>query len=121
MSELKFAKTHEWVKLDDNKATIGITDHAQSELGDIVFVELPEVGSQIKKGEPFGVIESVKVASDLYAPCSGKVIEKNDDLKDIPGLVNEDAFGKGWMIQVEISDKNELSDLLDEAGYKDLI
>jgi len=121
MSGLKFTKSHEWIKVENGKGRIGITDHAQNELGDIVFVELPEIGYEIKKGESFGVIESVKVASDLYAPCSGKVIAINNNLEDKPQLINEDAFGEGWIVEIDIKDKNELDDLLDEEGYKELI
>ncbi len=121
MAELKFAETHEWIKIEDGKGKIGITEHAQDELGDIVFVELPDIGKDIEKGESFGVVESVKVASDLYAPCTGKIIAVNSELQSNPQLINEDAFGKGWIIEIEISNEDELNDLLNESEYKEMI
>lgn len=116
---LKYSKEHEWVMMiEDDVALIGITEYAQSELGDVVYVELPEVGEKITKDDPFGSVESVKAVSDLFAPVSGTVIEVNDSLSDNPELVNEDFYGDGWMIKVQISDKEELKDLLapDEYG-----
>jgi len=116
---LKYSKEHEWVMMiEDDVALIGITEYAQSELGDVVYVELPEVGEKIIKDDPFGSVESVKAVSDLFAPVSGTVIEVNDSLSDNPELVNEDFYGDGWMIKVQISDKEELKDLLapDEYG-----
>ena len=116
---LKYSKEHEWVMMiEDDVALIGITEYAQSELGDVVYVELPEVGEKITKDDPFGSVESVKAVSDLFAPVSGTVIEVNDSLSDSPELVNEDFYGDGWMIKVQISDKEELKDLLapDEYG-----
>ena len=117
----KYAKTHEWVEVEDGKGRIGITDFAQKELGDVVFVELPEIGDEVKKGESFGTIESVKAASDLYAPVSGKVVEINNAVVDEPQIVNEDPEGKGWMIVVEMSDPSELDDLMTEEEYKESI
>ncbi len=117
----KYAKTHEWVEVEDGKGRIGITDFAQKELGDVVFVELPEIGDEVKKGESFGTIESVKAASDLYAPVSGKVVEVNNAVVDKPQIVNEDPEGKGWMIVVEMSDPSELDDLMTEEEYKESI
>ncbi len=116
---LKYSKEHEWViMVEDNVALIGITEYAQSELGDVVYVELPEVGEKIAKDDPFGSVESVKAVSDLFAPVSGTVIEVNNSLSDNPELVNEDSYGDGWMIKVQMSDKEELKDLLapDEYG-----
>ncbi|RAI80417.1 glycine cleavage system protein GcvH [Macrococcoides goetzii] len=120
MSNLKFSKDHEWVKSEDNVKTIGITDFAQSELGDIVFVELPEVGDEIEVGAPFGSVESVKTVSELYAPISGKVIEVNSELEDSPELVNESAMDQAWMIKVEADDAG-LEELMDQAQYDEMI
>ena len=120
-AELKYTKDHEWVKLDGNTATIGITDWAQGELGDIVFVELPQVGDQIERMKPFGTIEAVKAVSDLLAPLSGKVVEINAALEDDPMVINRDAYGDGWMVKLECSDLSELDQLLDGAGYEGII
>lgn len=120
MSNLKFSKDHEWVKSEENVKTIGITDFAQSELGDIVFVELPEVGDEIEVGAPFGSVESVKTVSELYAPISGKVIEVNSELEDSPELVNESAMDQAWMIKVEADDTG-LEELMDQAQYDEMI
>ena len=120
-TELKYTKDHEWVKLDGNTATVGITDWAQGELGDIVFVELPEVGDKIERTKPFGTIEAVKAVSDLFAPLSGEVVEINAALEDDPMVVNRDAYGDGWMVRVECSDLAELDQLLDSAGYESII
>ena len=119
--ELKYTKEHEWVKVDGNVAAIGITDWAQSELGDIVFVELPEVGAEVKQLETFGTIEAVKSVSDLFSPVSGKVVEINAALEDDPMVINRDPYGDGWMIKVELSDAGELEQLLDASGYNKLI
>jgi len=119
--ELKYSKEHEWVRVEGNKAYVGITHFAQSELGDIVFVELPEVGDTVEADEPFGSVESVKTVSELYAPVSGKVLEVNESLADSPELVNESPYEKAWMIVVEMSNPAELDDLLDAAGYEKLI
>lgn len=120
MSELFFTKKHEWVKVEGDHATIGISDYAQEQLGDIVFIELPEVDEEFEQEDDFGVVESVKAASDLYMPISGKVVEVNEELEDAPELVNEDAMGN-WMIKVEITNKEELSSLLSEVQYKDYL
>lgn len=119
--ELKYSKEHEWVKVEGNKAKIGITDFAQSELGDIVFVELPEVGSTITADEPFGSVESVKTVSELYAPVSGKVVEVNGSLEDSPEDVNSSPYGNGWMIVVEMSNPAELDHLLSAEQYEEVI
>lgn len=102
--DLKYTKEHEWAKVEGNLATVGITDYAQQKLGDMVYVELPEVDAEVKAMEPFGIIESVKAASDLYAPVSGKVIEVHEELLEDPKLINQDPYGQGWMIRVEIAD-----------------
>jgi glycine cleavage system H protein len=116
-SNLRFSKEDEWARLEAGRVTIGITDYAQSQLGDIVFVELPEVGRTVEKGEPFGVIESVKAVSDLYAPISGEIVEVNQDLVERPEQVNEDCYGDGWMIVVAPADEAEVATLLDPGGY----
>jgi len=120
-AELKYAKTHEWARLeDDGTVTVGITDHAQHALGDVVFVELPEVGVDLIAGSEAGVVESVKAASDIYAPVSGEVIAINEKLVDEPETINGDAYGDGWFFRVRPSDIAELDDLLDADGYSAL-
>lgn len=119
--DLLYSEEHEWVKQEDNKVRIGITDFAQDELGDIVFVELPEVGDDIELDEPFGSVESVKTVSELYAPLSGKVVEVNEDLEDSPEYVNESPYEKAWMIMVEPSDDSEIDDLLSPEQYEEVI
>jgi glycine cleavage system H protein len=117
-SELKYVSSHEWIRLeDDGTAVIGITDHAQEALGDVVFVELPEVGAELSAGDESGVVESVKAASDLYAPISGVVVAINDALEETPESANEDPYGDGWFFKLQITDQSELSDLLDAEGY----
>lgn len=113
----KYTKTHEWVAIDGKIATVGITDHAQDSLGDITFVEPPSKGAEVKQNKECGVIESVKAASDLYSPVSGKVIETNSDLKTTPEIINSDPYGKGWIFKVEIYDEKELSNLMDAKAY----
>jgi len=115
--DLRYSKEHEWVRAEDSHATIGITSFASDELGDIVFVELPEVGSSLAQFGTFGVVESVKAVSDLYAPISGTVAEVNEALRDAPELLNSDPFGQGWIARVELSDPSELDALMDAAGY----
>jgi glycine cleavage system H protein len=112
---LKYTKDHEWAKVDGKKVTIGITDHAQHSLGDVVFVELPAVGRVLKKGETFGVVESIKAVSDLYSPVSGKVAEVNSALTDDPSMINKDPHGSAWLIQIEATEVG--SDLMDAAAY----
>jgi glycine cleavage system H protein len=121
MANLKFSKTHEWVKIEADQATVGIIDYAQKSLGDIVFIELPKVSSKLKQTIQFGTIESTKAASELYAPASGQVMEINKELLNNPQWVNEDPFGKGWMIKIKIESSNELDNLMDEAAYKDFV
>ncbi len=118
---LKYTKEHEWVSIEENVGTIGITDYAQGELGDVVFIDIDESLSEISKGASCGTIEAVKTVSDLFAPFSGKVVEINAALKDSPELLNSDPYGQGWMLKAEISDPSELSDLLSAEEYKNLI
>ena len=121
-SELKYATSHEWVRLEsDGTATIGITEHAQGLLGDMVFVELPDVDDSVSVGDDVAVAESVKAASDIYAPVSGTVIAINEELEDAPELLNSDAFGGGWLFKVKLDDASELENLLDAEGYKNSI
>ena len=119
--ELKYTKDHEWVKIDGQIATVGITDFAQKELGDIVYVEIETLGEAISQSELFGTIEAVKTVSDLFMPLSGEVKEFNNKLEDEPELVNDDPYGEGWMIKIAISDVSEESELLTAAQYKELI
>lgn len=119
--ELKYSEEHEWVRVEGNKVYIGISDFAQSELGDIVFVELPEVGDDVEQDGSFGSVESVKTVSELYSPVSGKVVEVNANLEDSPELVNEAPYGDGWMIVVEMSDESELDSLLSAEDYEKMI
>jgi len=121
MSAMKFTAEHEWVRIEGDIATVGISDYAQEQLGDVVYVELPEIGKQVGKGDEAAVVESVKAASEVYAPVSGEVVEVNDDLENAPAGVNEDAFGKGWFVKLKLSDPSELDGLMDEAAYKDYV
>ena len=118
--ELRYSKEHEWVKLEDGKARIGITHFAQAELGDIVFVELPQVGDELKKNEPFGSVESVKTVSELYAPVSGKVVEVNSELEDSPEFVNESPYEQAWMVVIEAPSEDEVNELMDADLYKEM-
>jgi len=115
--DLRYSKEHEWVRVDGSRATIGITSFAADELGDIVFIELPEVGAALSQFGTFGVVESVKAVSDLYAPISGEVVEVNEALRDSPELLNADAFGEGWIAKVELTDTAQLDGLMDAAAY----
>lgn len=117
-SELKYTKEHEWIRAEGNNAYVGITDFAQGELGEIVFVDVNSAGEVVERDKVFGSIEAVKTVSDLYMPVSGKVLEVNSELEDQPELVNSDAYGKGWIIKIELSDVNELSGLLSADEYK---
>lgn len=121
LEELKYTKTHEWVKFDGDIATVGITDFAQEQLSDIVYVDLGSIGKHVKQGDTFGTIEAVKAVSDLYAPVSGEIIAINEDLKTAPHLVNKEPYEKGWMVKIKISDAEELKNLLDAKGYEELI
>lgn len=121
-SELRYSKSHEWIRLEGNGiAIVGITDHAQSLLGDLVYVELPEVDTSLKAGDEAGVVESVKAASDVYTPVSGEIIEINEALATAPELVNDDPYGHGWLFKIQLDDENELEELLDSDGYEEMI
>ncbi len=119
--ELSYTEDHEWVSMDSDVGTVGITDYAQSELGDIVFVELPEVGQALSKGERFGTVEAVKTVEEIYAPLSGEVVEVNESLEADAEQVNKEPYGAGWMIRIRCSDQEELSELLSSGDYADLI
>ena len=118
---LKYSKEHEWVKMDGNIATVGITDHAQSQLGDIVFVELPKVGATVTYMKAFGVVESVKAASDIFSPVSGKITAINEQLTKTPESINKECYAGGWMVKIELSKPDELNQLLDDKAYTALI
>ena len=119
--ELMYTEDHEWVKVDGDIATIGITDHAQGELGDIIFIEFPEINDTVQKSEPFGTIEAVKTVADLFAPISGKVLEINESLEDSPELVNSETYGQGWLVKISINNQEELKGLLSSEKYQELI
>jgi glycine cleavage system H protein len=121
MSNIKFTKSHEWAKIEDETATIGITDYAEHSLGDIVFIELPKPATKIKQSAQFGTIESTKAASELYAPLSGEVTEINKELINNPQWINQEPFNKGWMIKIKITDSKEMGNLMDEATYKEFV
>jgi len=118
MSLLKFTQDHEWIRVEGDVGTVGITAYAQEQLGDVVFVELPDVGRKAEKGQEIAVVESVKAASEIFAPASGEVVEVNKALPDAPGKVNEDPLGSGWFFKLRIADKAEVEKLMDEAAYK---
>jgi glycine cleavage system H protein len=119
--ELKYTEEHEWVSIEGDIATIGISDFAQNQLGDIVFVELPEVGEELEAGKPFGVVESVKAVSDLFAPLSGEVIDVNEELNDTPELINTSAYEDGWVVKLRLSNPEELDELMDADAYQELV
>lgn len=118
MGTRKFSEDHEWIEVEGDTGTVGVTDFAQGQLGDVVFVELPEVGSSVEVGGEAGVVESVKAASEIYSPVSGEITEVNEDLEGNPGLINEDAEGDAWIFKIKLSEASELDDLMDEADYK---
>ena len=120
-NDIKYTKEHEWVSLDGETATIGITDYAQSQLGDIVFVEFPDINSKINQNETFGVVEAVKTVADLFAPVSGEIIEVNSSLEDSPNFINSDPYGSGWIIKVKIKDSNEYNGLMSSDVYEEHI
>jgi glycine cleavage system H protein len=121
MSLLRFTRDHEWVRLDGDLAVVGITDYAQSQLGDVVYVELPEIGRRVERGKETAVVESVKAASEVYAPVSGEVVEINDELAAYPAKVNADPMGEGWFLKLHLTDPKELDGLLDEAAYQSFV
>jgi glycine cleavage system H protein len=120
-SELRYTKDHEWVRVEGDEATVGITEYAASQLGDIVFVELPQTGRALEQFATFGVVESVKAVSDLFAPLAGEVVDANGELAGRPELVNEEPYGGGWMVKLRVSDAGQLDELLDAAAYDELI
>ena len=120
-ANLRYTKDHEWVRIEGDEAYVGVTDFAQQELGDIVYVEIETVGEEIAQGEVFGTIEAVKTVSDLFMPVDGTVLELNSELESAPELVNEDPYNKGWMVKVAVKDAGQLADLLDAAGYQEVI
>lgn len=120
-AELKYTKEHEWIRVEGDEAVVGITDYAQSQLGDIVFVECETVGDTLEGGDTFGTIEAVKTVSDLYLPVAGEVLEFNEELENEPELVNKDPYGKGWIVRIKISDATALDELLDASAYQDII
>ncbi len=121
MSTVKYSEDHEWIRIDGDVATVGITDHAQEQLGDVVFVDLPAVGTQVEKGGDAAVVESVKAASEVYAPITGEIVEVNSDLEGEPSKVNAEAESGGWFMKIKIADTSELESLMDEAAYKELV
>jgi glycine cleavage system H protein len=121
MAEVKYSEEHEWIRVEGDTGTIGITQYAQEQLGDVVFVDVPAAGRKVAKGEAVAVVESVKAASDIYAPVSGEVIESNAALADTPGDVNAEPMGKGWFFKIKMSDKGELAGLMDEAAYETFV
>ena len=118
-AELRYRTSHEWVRVEDDVAVVGITDHAQDAMGDLVYVELPEVGQVLATGEEAGVVESVKAASDIYAPVSGEIVAVNDALEDEPELVNQEAFGNGWLFKIKMADPGELKEMLTADQYQE--
>jgi len=119
--ELKYTKTHEWIKIEEDKVRIGITDHAQGELTDIVYVEMPEKGTEIKKGDVLGTVESVKATNDVFSPVSGTIVDVNAKLEDTPELMNSEPYGNGWMVLLKFADKSELSELLTAEEYGKIV
>lgn len=119
-ADLRYTKEHEWIRVEGDEATVGITDFAAEQLGDIVFVELPEPGASLEQFATFGVVESVKAVSDLFAPIGGEIVERNDTLADQPELVNQDPYGAGWMVRVRVADAEQLGELLDATAYDEL-
>ncbi len=119
--ELKYTEEHEWVLVEEDVVTIGITDFAQEQLGDVVFVELPEVGDEVEAGKSFGVVESVKAVSDIYAPVSGQIVEVNDELPEEPETINSSPYDDGWLIKIKLTDPSELDDLMDADAYQEFI
>ena len=119
--ELKYTEEHEWIRIDGNTATIGITDFAQGELGDIVYIDIDSIGNELDDNEIFGTVEAVKTVSDLFMPIKGKVLEINSDIESTPEIVNEDPYGKGWIIKIEISEDQDISNLLSDEEYRNMI
>ncbi len=121
MSQVRYTKDHEYVRVEGAEGVVGISEHAQQQLGDVVFVEVPQVGKKLKAGDPAAVVESVKAASDVFAPASGEVVAANAEAEKTPGLINEDALGRGWLFRMRLADASELDRLMDEAAYADYL
>jgi glycine cleavage system H protein len=121
MSEIRYSKDHEYIRIESGEGVVGISDYAQKQLGDVVFAETPPVGKVLKQGDPAAVVESVKAASDVFAPVSGEVLAVNSEVESTPGLINEDALGRGWLFRIGLADASELSALMDEAAYADFL
>jgi glycine cleavage system H protein len=121
MSQIRYTKDHEYVRVEDSEGVVGISEHAQQQLGDVVFAEAPPIGKALKKGDPAAVVESVKAASDVFAPVSGEVVAVNSEVESTPGLINEDALGRGWLFRLKLADPAELSALMDESAYSDYL
>ena len=121
MSQMRYTKDHEYVRVEGGEAVVGISEHAQQQLGDVVFAEAPPIGKALKQGDPAAVVESVKAASDVFAPVSGEVVAVNSEVESTPGLINEDAIGRGWLFRVKLADPAELSGLMDESAYADYL
>jgi len=121
MSQIRYTKDHEYVRVEDGEVVVGISEHAQQQLGDVVFAETPPIGKALKQGDPAAVVESVKAASDVFAPVSGEVVAVNSEVESTPGLINEDALGRGWLFRLKLSDPAELSPLMDESAYADYV
>jgi len=121
MSQIRYTKDHEYVRVEDSEGVVGISEHAQQQLGDVVFAEAPPIGKALKKGDPAAVVESVKAASDVFAPVSGEVVAVNSEVESTPGLINEDALGRGWLFRLKLADPAELSALMDESAYADYL
>jgi glycine cleavage system H protein len=121
MSEIRYTKDHEYVRVDGAEGVVGISEHAQQQLGDVVFAETPPIGKALKQGDPAAVVESVKAASDVFAPVSGEVIAVNSEVESTPGLINEDALGRGWLFRLKLADSAELSALMDDSAYADYL
>src|SRR5271154_6605704 len=121
MSEIRYTKDHEYIRVEGGDGIVGISEHAQQQLGDVVFAETPPIGKALKQGEPAAVVESVKAASDVLAPASGEVVAVNSEVESTPGLINEDALGRGWLFRIKLADPKELSALMDEAAYADFL
>jgi glycine cleavage system H protein len=117
MAEIRYTKDHEYIRIDGVEGVVGVSEHAQQQLGDVVFAETPAVGRSLKAGEPAGVVESVKAASDVFAPVSGEVVAVNSEVESAPGLINEDALGRGWLFRIKIADPSEFESLMDEGAY----
>jgi glycine cleavage system H protein len=121
MTEIRYTKDHEYVRVEGGEGVVGISEHAQQQLGDVVFAEMPPLGKALKRGDPAAVVESVKAASDVFAPASGEVVAVNSEVESTPGVINEDALGRGWLFRIKLADPTELEGMMDEAAYADFV